>query len=143
MPTAFRNIERAKEEIAQLHGQLAQLEKRVNSVRESIGKAIADLFGTDRPAFPALQEAALASRVAEAVLSRMSSIPKRAGSSLKEYVRDQEAAAYMGVSVATLRRWRSLRSKNGPPFTRVGRMVMYSMTELESHMRGGSVPSRG
>jgi uncharacterized coiled-coil DUF342 family protein len=35
MPTAFRNIERAREELAQLHGKLLQLGKRVNSVRES------------------------------------------------------------------------------------------------------------
>jgi hypothetical protein len=59
MPTTFRNIERAKQELAQLHGELLQLEKRVNSVRESLGKAIRELFGTDRQAFPALQEAVL------------------------------------------------------------------------------------
>jgi hypothetical protein len=143
MATAFRNIERAKEEIAQLHVEIGRLENRVDTLRESLRKTITDLFGTERPAFPALQEAALASRVAEAVLSRLSSIPKQGVAHRKEYVRDQEAAAYMGVSVATLRRWRSLRSKSGPPFTRVGHMVMYSMTELENHMRAGLVPSRG
>jgi hypothetical protein len=119
------------------------LENRVDTVSDSLRKTITELFGTDRPAFPALQEAALASRVAEAVLSRLSSIPKQGVDRSKEYVRDQEAAAYMGVSVATLRRWRSLRSKSGPPFTRVGHMVMYSMKELENHMRAGLVPSRG
>ena len=71
MTTEFRNMERAREELALLHGELLQLEKRVNSVRESLGKAITELFGTDRQAFPALQEAALAARIAEAVVSRL------------------------------------------------------------------------
>jgi len=42
----------------------------------------------------------------------------------------REAADYMGVKVATLRAWRLLRSKNGPLFVRVGRMMMYPVTEL-------------
>lgn len=142
MSTAFRNIERAKDELAQLHGELLQLEKRVNSVRESLGKAITELFRTDRQEFPALQEAALAARVAEAVVSRLP-IQAPTPRVRKQYIREREAAEYMGVKVATLRAWRLLRSKNGPPFTRVGRMVMYPMAELEDHMRSGLVPRRG
>ena len=49
----------------------------------------------------------------------------------------------MGVKVATLREWKLLRSKNRPPLTRVGRMVMYPMAELEERMRAGLVPRRG
>jgi uncharacterized coiled-coil DUF342 family protein len=48
MATAFRNIERARQEIAQLHIEIVQLEKLLKSVREWIGKAITELFGTDR-----------------------------------------------------------------------------------------------
>jgi hypothetical protein len=114
----------------------------VNSLRESLGKAITELFGTDRQAFRALEEAALAARVAEAVVSRLS-IPSRAPTVQKQYVREREAAAYMGISVATLRRWRTLGSNRGPAFARVGRMIMYSIPELENHMRAGLVPSRG
>jgi hypothetical protein len=125
-----------------MHGELLQLEKRVNSVRESLGKAIAELFGTDRQAFPALQEAALAARVADAVVSRLP-VQSQVSTARKQYVREREAAEYMGVSVSALRRWRTLRLKSGPEFTRVGRMVMYSMTELEDHMRAGLVPRRG
>jgi len=139
--TPFRNIERAKEEMAQLHGDLLQLEKRVNSVRESLGKAITELFGTDRQAFPALQEAALAARIAEAVVTRLP-IPSPTATARKQYVREREAAEYMGVKVSTLRAWRLLRSKSGPPFTRVGRMVMYPVTELEEHMRAGTAARR-
>jgi hypothetical protein len=142
MTITFRNLERAKEELAKLHGELLQLEQRVNSVRESLGKAITELFGTDRQAFPAFQEAALAARIAEAVVSRLpgsSQVP----TDRKQYVREREAADYMGVKVSTLRAWRMLRSPSGPPFTRVGRMVMYQMAALEDHMKAGMVSRRG
>jgi len=142
MPTPCRNIERAREELTQLHGELLQLEKRVNLVQESLGKGITEMFGTDRQPFPALQEAALAARIAEWVVSRLP-IPSQIPTARKQYVREQEAAEYMGVKVSTLRAWRLVRSKNGPPFTRVGRMVMYSVTELEGHMRAGLVLRRG
>jgi len=99
MATAFRNIERAREDLAQLHAELLQLERRVNSVRESLGKAITELFRTDRHGFPVLQEAALAARVAEAVVSRLP-VPSTTPGDRKEYVTDHEAAAYMGMSVA-------------------------------------------
>jgi predicted DNA-binding transcriptional regulator AlpA len=141
MTMVFRNIERARKEVAQLHGELLRLENGVNLVRESLGKAITELFGTDRQAFPALRESALAARVAEAVLSRLPDHAQDA-TARKRFVREREAASYMGISVATLRRWRTLRSKTGPAFTRLGRMVMYSMTTLEDHMRAGVVPHR-
>lgn len=92
--------------------------------------------------FPALQEAALATRIAEAVISRLP-VLSHGPTARKQYVREREAADYMGIKVSTLRAWRLLRSKNGPPFTRVGRMVMYPMVELETHMRAGLVPRRG
>jgi hypothetical protein len=138
MTTAF--IERARGELTQLHRELLQLEKRVNSVRESLGRAITELFGTDRQAFTALEETLLAARIAEAVVSRLP-VPLEVPTA-RQYVREREAAAYMGVKVATLRAWRLLRSKNGPPFTRVGRMVMYPIAALEKHMRAGLVPRR-
>jgi hypothetical protein len=141
MPTTFRNLERAREEVAQLHGELLQLEKRVNSVRESLGKAITDLFGTDRPAFTALQEAALAARVAEAVVSRLPA-PAQVPAARKQYVREREAAEFMGVKVSTLRAWRMRRSKNGPPFARIGKMVLYPVDELERHMTDRLIPPR-
>jgi helix-turn-helix protein len=61
---------------------------------------------------------------------------------VRQYVREPEAAAYMGVKVATWRARRLLRSKKGPPFTRVGRMVMYLMAALEEHIRAGLIPYR-
>jgi hypothetical protein len=107
----------------------------MNSVRESLGNAITELFGTG---LAASQEALLAARIAEVVVSRL---PLQV-STVRQYVREREAAEYMGVKVAALRAWRLLRSKNGPPFTRVGRMVMHPMAALEEHMRAGRVPYR-
>jgi len=141
MPTAFRNIERAREEVAQLHRDLQQLENRMHSVRESLRSAITELFGTDHESFPALNEAVVAGRIAELVVSRLP-ISSPAPTARRQYIREREAAEYMGVKVSTLRSWRLLRSKHGPPFTRVGRMVMYPVAGLEEHMRAGMVPRR-
>jgi len=142
MGTGFRNLERAKGELTEMHREILQLEKRVDTLRESLRKAIAELFGTDSQAFPALQEAALVARIAEAVVALLPVSPQ-SPSIRKQYVRERDAAEYMGVKVSTLRAWRLLRSKHGPPFTRVGRMVMYPVAELENLMRAGLVPRRG
>jgi hypothetical protein len=142
MGTSFHKIERAKEELTQLHREFSQLEKRMSSLHESMGRAIKELFGPDRQAYPALEEEVFAARVAEAVVSRLP-IPSQVSATRKQYVREKEAAAFMGTSVATLRRWRMLGSNHGPAFTRIGRMVMYPMAELEDHMKAGLVLRRG
>jgi predicted DNA-binding transcriptional regulator AlpA len=50
------------------------------------------------------------------------------------YVREKEAATFLGVSVSTLQDWRSRMTGGGPPVTKVGGMVMYSMKGLEEYM---------
>jgi hypothetical protein len=47
----------------------------------------------------------------------------------KRYVREKEAAAFLDVSVYTLQSWRSRGNPAGPPVTKVGGMVMYSVKE--------------
>lgn len=141
MATAYRSIERAREELAQLHAAFLELEKHKNSVCESLRNATTELFGQDRQAFTALHEAELAARIAELVVSRLPVRSQFLGGR-KRYVREREAADYMGIKVTTLRAWRLRRSKNGPPFTRVGRMVMYPTAALEDHMRAGLVARR-
>src|SRR5208282_790121 len=65
------------------------------------------------------------------------------GSRRPEAVRQGAGSSRVhGVKVATLRAWRMRRSKIGPPFTRLGKMVLYPMTELENHMRAYLVPRR-
>ena len=141
MGSTFLNVERAKEELAQLHQQVVELENRVGTLRETLQKAVNELFVTDRQVFPALQEAALAARIAEVLLSRLPA-PSPAPNPRKHYVREREAAEYMGVKVSTVRAWRLLRSKNGPPFVHVGRMVLYPVKALEEHMQERIVPRR-
>jgi hypothetical protein len=51
-PPPFPDIERAPEKLAQLQGQLLQLERQMNLVRESLGKIITELFERNREAFP-------------------------------------------------------------------------------------------
>lgn len=121
---------------------MLRLENRIEHVRDLLHKAISDLFGAELPAFPALQEDALIRRIAEALMTHLQAEPKTAPAARKPYVREKEAAEYMGVSVAALRSWRLKRSKNGPPFTHVGRLVVYPMTDLENHMRAGLVQRR-
>lgn len=89
----------------------------------------------------ALKHAALAARIADPVVSRLpgtQAMSPRASSLQKHYIRGREAAEYMGAKVATLRAWRMRRSQTGPPFTGVGRMVLYPQ-----HMRAGMVSRRG
>src|ERR1039458_5060456 len=51
-------------------------------------------------------------------------------------------AAFLGVSVFTLQSWRSRVTGGGPPVTKVGGMVMYSMKELEEYMEQRTVERR-
>ena len=64
----------------------------MNSVRESLGNAITEL-GTG---LAASQETLLAARIAEVVVSRL----LLQVSTVRQYVREREAAEYMGVKVA-------------------------------------------
>lgn len=75
----------------------------------------------------------------EEVLARIAASGE---SGRRRYVREQEAAKYIGVSVSALRSWRTKRSKNGPPFTRLGKMVLYPVAQLDEHMRTRTVPAK-
>jgi predicted DNA-binding transcriptional regulator AlpA len=48
-------------------------------------------------------------------------------------LRDHEAAVVLGVSVSSLRSWRS--QGRGPSFSRLGRRVVYPLKELEKFLR--------
>jgi hypothetical protein len=142
MPHRFRSVEEAREEVMELHGQLLQLENRMKSALEMLSGAITKLFGSKHEGLPTLIEATLASRIAEEVISRLAA-PPQVRPRQKEYLREREAAEFMGVSVSALRSWRLHRSKAGPPFTRLGRMVLYPVNEIENHLRAGLVARRG
>lgn len=57
-------------------------------------------------------------------------------------IREQAAAQLLGVSVATLRRWR--HERRGPAFVRLGRCVGYRPSDLDSYLATNSVtPTSG
>ena len=56
-------------------------------------------FGEQRPAFTGLQEEELIERIAGRVVARLATPSKPQSQGDKRYVRDVEAAAFLGVSV--------------------------------------------
>jgi predicted DNA-binding transcriptional regulator AlpA len=76
------------------------------------------------------------------VVARLGTPPQSQAQGEKRYVREKEAAAFLGVSVSALRSWRSKRSPSGPPVTRIDRMVFYSMKGLEQFMQQRTVERR-
>src|ERR1017187_2950095 len=137
-----RSLVDAREELAQIEQEFTQLQKRIEAVQDSVANALVRLFGEERPAFAGLQEEAFIERVAGRVVDRLRFSPNPPAKGEKRYVRDVEAAAFLGVRVGTLRSWRSRGEPSGPPVTRMGRMVMYSMKGLEQYMEERTVERR-
>jgi predicted DNA-binding transcriptional regulator AlpA len=99
-----------------------------------VAESLVHLFGQDRAAFAGLRNEELIERISVSVADRLGTTSKPQGKRGQRYVRDVEAAKYLGVSPATLRSWRSKRLTSGPPVTRMGNMVMYSLKSLEQYM---------
>ena len=87
----------------------------------------------------ALAEEELIEKLAGRVAARFGTLPAAKKQVGNRYVREKEAAAFLGVSVFTLQSWRSKGETSSPPFTKVGGMVMYSVTELEQFMERRTV----
>jgi len=50
----------------------------------------------------------------------------------KEILNDVEAADFLGLSAANLRRGRW--KKTGPPFVRLGRRIVYKISDLQEYL---------
>jgi predicted DNA-binding transcriptional regulator AlpA len=125
----------AREELVRIERDFTQLQERIEAVRDSVADSLVRLFGEDLPAFTGLKEEELIDRIAGRVVALLGTSPAVQPQGHKRYVRDNEAAAFLGVSVSTLRSWRSRGNPAGrPPVTRISGMVMYSMMELERYM---------
>ena len=129
-----RTLADAREELIQLEHEFSRLQTRIEVVRESVADSLVRLFGEERPAFDGLREEALIDGIAGSVVARLGTSPKAQATGETRYVRDIEAAAFLGVSAHTLRAWRSRGEPSGPPFAKIGSMVMYSLKELERFM---------
>jgi hypothetical protein len=115
--------------VSELRNDLLQIERRIEALRESIRTAEMQLLRMNGER-PAVHEEELVARIADGVCSRLAATSRDATQERKEYLREKEAALYMGVSISALRSWRTKRSINGPPYTRLGRMVLYPVSGI-------------
>jgi hypothetical protein len=60
-----------------------------------------------------------------------------AGTIAPEWLDTKGASIYLSVSQRSLEYWRSVQK--GPPYTKVGRVIRYSVTALEAWMRAEEV----
>jgi len=123
-----RSLADAREELVQIQEEFTRLQKRIEVVRDCVADSLVRFFGEQRPAFTGLQEEELIERIAGSVVARLGTPPKPQAQGERRYVREKEAAAFLGVSVFTLQSWRSRGETSSPPFTKVGGMVMYSVS---------------
>lgn len=137
-----RNLADAREELVQIEQEFVRLQKRIEAVRDCVTDSLVRFFGEQRPAFTGLQEEELIERIAGSVVARLANTPKPEPSAENKYVSDRRAAHFLGVSAHTLRAWRSRKPSSGPPVTRIGEMVLYSVKELERYMEQRTVESR-
>jgi predicted DNA-binding transcriptional regulator AlpA len=133
MPESRQNVGTSKT-LSESRYDLLRIERQIQAVRESIQVAETELLRTnDQSLTP--REDLLVARIVDGVVSRLATKTKDANNERTQYLREKEAARYMGVSVSALRSWRTKRSNNGPPYTRLGRMVLYPACGIDEHMR--------
>jgi hypothetical protein len=134
MRRTLRDLADARKELLEIQEEFIRLQKRIDAVRDCVTDSLTRIFGEERPAMAALAEEELIERIAGRVVALMGSTPTFKPSGDKRYVRDTVAAKLLGVSAKTLRCWRGRRPYTGPPVTRIDRMVLYSVRELERFM---------
>ena len=142
MRRTSRGFADAREELVQIQEEFTRLQKRIEAVRDCVTDSLVRFSGEQRPAFTGLREEELIEGIADRVVDRLGNSPKPHGLGESRYVRDVKAAAFLGVSVFTLRSWRSRGEPCGPPVTRIGKMVMYSVKELERYMERRTIEKR-
>lgn len=114
MRRTLRDLADARKELLEIQQEFVRLQKRIDAVRDCVTDSLVRFFGEQRPAFTGLQEEELVERIAGRVVARLGTAPKPTTKGEQRYVRDVEAAKYLGVSAATLRSWKSKRSPCGP-----------------------------
>jgi hypothetical protein len=100
-----RSLSDAREELVQIQEEFTRLQKRIEAVRDCVTDSLTRIFGEERPAITALAEQELIEKIAARVVAKLDTAPKPQSQADKRYVRDVEAAKYLGVSAATLRSW--------------------------------------
>jgi predicted DNA-binding transcriptional regulator AlpA len=134
MKRTLRDLTDTRRELLEIQQEFGRLQKRIDAVRDCVTASLTRIFGEERPAIASLAEEEFLEKLAGRVADRLGNLPAAKKQTSNRHVRDVEAAAFLGVSVSTLRSWRSRGEPGGPPVTRMGRMVMYSVKELERYM---------
>jgi hypothetical protein len=143
MRRTLRDLADARRELLEIQQEFGRLQKRINAVRDCVTDSLTRIFGEERPAMAALAEEDFIEKLAGRVAVRLGALPAAAKKQIgNRYVREKEAAAFLGVSAFSLRSWRSRGTSCGLPFTKVGSMVMYSVKELERYMEQRTVEGR-
>lgn len=122
--------------------RFTQLQTRIEAVCDCVTDSLTRIFGEERPAFAALAEEELIEKLAGRVVARIESVPAAKKDIGNRYVRETEAATFLGVKVGTRRCWRSKVTESGSPVTSVGGMVMYSIKSLEQYVEQRIVEGR-
>lgn len=142
MRRTLRDLTDARKELLEIQQEFMRLQKRIDAVRDCVKDSLTRIFGDERPAFAALAEEELIEKLAGRVAAQLGTQPAMKKDIGNRYIREKEAAAFLGVSVFTLQSWRSRGETSSPPFTKVGSMVMYSVTDLERFMDERTVGRR-
>ena len=142
MRRTLRDLADARKELLEIQQEFVRLEKRLDAVRDCVTDSLKRIFGEERPAITALAEEELIQKLAGRVAARLGTLPAANKQIGNRYVREKEAAAFLGVSVSTLQGWRSRGTGGGPSVTKVGGMVMYSVKELEEYMEMRTIARR-
>jgi predicted DNA-binding transcriptional regulator AlpA len=133
MPESRQNVGMSKT-LSESRCDLLQIERQIQALRESIQVAETELLRTNDQSLTS-REDLLVVRIVDGVVSRLATKSKDANYERTQYLREKEAARYLGVSVSALRSWRTKRSNNGPPYAHLGRMVLYPVCGIDEHMR--------
>ncbi len=142
MRRTLRDLADARKELLDIQQEFVRLQKRIDAVRDCVTDSLTRIFGDERPAITALAEEELIEKLAGRVAARLGTSTQSNAQGEKRYVRDIEAATFLGVRVGKLRSWRSKREPCGPSVTRISRMVMYSVKELQRYMEERTVQGR-
>ena len=103
MQRRLRDLTDARKELLEIEQEFAHIQKRIEAVRDCVTATAKRIFGDERPAIAALAEEEFIEKLAVRVAMRLGTqpaVPRQIGN---RYVREKEAAAFLGVSVQTLR----------------------------------------
>lgn len=134
MRRTLRDLADARKELFEIQQEFTHLQKRIDAVRDCVTNSLTRIFGDEHPALAGFAEEEFIEKVAGRLASRLGAQPTAKIPMGNRYVREKEAAEFLGVSVMTLRAWRSRVSRDHPTVTKVGGMVMYSKRALEEFM---------